>query len=363
MQHARKNRVFKPWDIVLAAVISLIVLSTMIVTFFYFYVNSNIQSENIEYYLEKEIIQPDSNLNNDLIVDEPVDEPEPVDSLAGDSLNYVIIGSDSRENENSDIVNDGTVGARSDVTMIAHISHDRRFIDVVSIPRDSIVTIPDCRLSDGSYTKEQINGQFNNAFAMGDNLASSIACTVSTITENTGLDIDGYIVADFNGFQETVDAIGGITMNVPEKMVSKKANLNLDVGVQRFDGETALAFVRARTFEIGSGIGSDIERIERQQELLSAITEKIFTFETLSNPKKIINLTNAVTNSFVVNPELANINSVIGLAYSLRHIDSENINFHTVPWETWSENPNRIIWTDEANNYWNSMKKDIQITH
>lgn len=291
-------------------------------------------------------------------------EPEPVKPQKASkpekpdegSLNYMLIGSDSRSGESW-----GKDGARSDTTIVMHISADRKNIDLVSIPRDSIVDIPPCALSEGGQTSSATNAMFNSAFTRGDSLASSVACTQSTIEKNTGLKIDGFTVVDFAGFEEIIDALGGVKMNIPEDMKSKKSGLDLKAGEQTLNGEDALAYARTRTMEVGSADGSDIARIDRQQELLEAIAKQTLSRGTLTNPSKLYDVIDASLESASFSEDLGSGSALSGLAYELRSIDTENISFHTVPVTDWEQDPNRVIWTSEADKYWEALRSDERI--
>src|SRR3954469_2888690 len=93
----------------------------------------------------------------------PTKPPDPDDPSAGRAVNILVLGSDQRDGVNGEI---GGVekGMRSDTTMIMHISADRSWISIVSIPRDSLVDIPTCTMSNGTTTKAH-HGMFNSAFA------------------------------------------------------------------------------------------------------------------------------------------------------------------------------------------------------
>lgn len=289
---------------------------------------------------------------------EPVQPPKAPESKkpSEGSLNYMLIGSDSQSGESW-----GEDGARSDTTIVMHISADRENVDLVSIPRDSIVNIPPCALSEGGQTASDTNAMFNSAFTKGDSLASSVSCTKSTIEKNTGLEIDGFAVVDFSGFEEIVDALGGVKMDIPEDMKAKKSGLDLKAGTQTLNGEKALAYARTRTMEVGSADGSDIGRIDRQQELLEAIAKQALSRGTLSNPSKLYNVIDAALESASFSKDLGSGAALSGLAYELRAIDSENINFHTVPVVEWEQDPNRVVWTPEADEYWTALKNDERI--
>lgn len=306
--------------------------------------NNSVKSEDFTQYLKD---RPEvSKVNSD-------------DPNAGRDLNYVLIGSDSREGEaNSSIGGGKDQGMRSDTTIIAHISRDRDRIDMISIPRDSIVNIPSCVLSNGSETMPEYDVMFNSAFSKGHDVISSVSCTISTIEQNTGLYIDGYAVVDFSGFENMVTALGGIEFDVPHDMVSKKAKLDLKAGKQKLDGQQSLGYARARTFEVGASDGSDLSRITRQQDLLKAFAKQTLSAGTIANPVKAYNVAESVLDSVTVSPDLGSINDLSGFAYSLRNISPDEINFYTVPNMPWLYDKNRVIWTEEANDYWNALKND-----
>ncbi len=123
-------------------------------------------------------------------------------TAAAGPLNILLIGSDNREGEGVPGAS-LTSGARSDTTLIAHVSADREHVTVVSVPRDSMVPAPpDCK---NSTPKDQwVVQQWNAMFSIG-----GPACLITTIEGNTGLRMDHFAVVDFRGFRDMVDALGG----------------------------------------------------------------------------------------------------------------------------------------------------------
>lgn len=113
----------------------------------------------------------------------------PVTDYDGRAVNILVMGTDSRQGANN--IDGGAAtesSARSDTTMIMHISADRKRIQVVSIPRDTMVDIPECKSADGTIT-DSMYAQFNTAFANGAGsgdlsaraLAAGAACAISTV--------------------------------------------------------------------------------------------------------------------------------------------------------------------------------------
>lgn len=280
--------------------------------------------------------------------------PNPEDPFSG-PLNILLIGSDERdEKDDSD-----TVGMRSDTVMLAHVSADRERVELVSIPRDSWVTVPSCELPDGRFTEPRI-GKFNAAFALGGqtgDAGAAVACTITTVEDLTGVFIDDYVIIDFSGFEGMVDALGGVEFNVEEEIIDPSfGNTHIKQGLQTFDGETALRYARVRKAQ---GMdGSDISRIGRQQELLSAIIQK--AMKKTTDPAAMYNLVGSGLDMITTSETLGNLNTMAGFAWSMKDIDKENIVFKTVPVVDRGDGSN-VVWTSEADFLWEAIQNDEPI--
>lgn len=286
-------------------------------------------------------------------------EPDPDDPNAGQAVNILILGSDQRDGVNAEIGGEAA-GMRSDTTMVLHISADRSRVELVSIPRDSLVDIPSCTMTNGKTTRAT-HGMFNSAFATGwDNggdMTSAAACTINTVQLNTGIAIDHFVVVDFAGFQQMVNSIGGVPMCIPTDMRSDLAGLSLKAGFQTLDGGTALAYARARKGP-GVGDGSDTNRIGNQQKLIAAMVREVLSRDVLTNPQKLISFLSAATGSLTTDSGMS-ISNMTGLAYNLRNISSDNIKFMTIPFAPAKSDPNRVEWTSAADAVWANMANDV----
>src|SRR5579859_5686592 len=120
--------------------------------------------------------------------------------------NVLIIGSDSRLGTSAEAA-DST--DQSDTMMLVHIPADRQWAEVMSIPRDSWVPIPSCRMGNGQMSSPT-QFKINESFAYGNHTALGAACTIKTIEHNTGIYIDHFIVVNFGGFENMVSALGGV---------------------------------------------------------------------------------------------------------------------------------------------------------
>jgi LCP family protein required for cell wall assembly len=248
---------------------------------------------------------------------------EPANFEAGKPLNIVLMGSDSRAGANEEY-GDATVieGARSDTTLLLHISADRKSALVVSIPRDTVVDIPSCPRFVGGPS-EPTRDRFNEAFWQ-----AGPVCTVKTIEKMAGIYVDHFVVVDFSGFKGVVDAIDGVEVCLKEPVDDPLSGLKLPAGTQTIKGEDALAFVRAR-YTLGDG--SDIGRIDRQQAFLASAIRKMTSLGVLGNPITAYRILDQVTSSLTTSKSLDSLNGLTDFALSLSDMSPEDITFVTLP--------------------------------
>lgn len=280
----------------------------------------------------------------------------PSDPFSG-ALNILLIGSDKRADGGK---KSGVTGMRSDTVMIAHISKDRKHVSLISIPRDSWVNIPSCERPNAEDS-QAFTGKFNAAFAIGGetgDVGAAVACTTKTIEELTHVYIDDYIVIDFDGFKDMVDALSGVEFDVKSDIYDPSfANLHIKAGKQTFDGKTALRYARVRK-AVGMD-GSDLGRINRQQELLEAIIKKAKT--KTSNPAAMYKLADAGLGMVTTSKELGNLQAMAGLAWSLHGINDSNLSTLTVPIADRGDGEN-VVWTKKADTLWEMLNEDDVVT-
>ena len=289
--------------------------------------------------------------------------PDPNDPNAGQALNIMLMGSDWRGGQNA-AIGGADPGMRSDTAIVMHLSADRKRIDLVSIPRDTIVDIPACTRSDGT-TRKAHSGMFNSAFGFdpqNKDVAVAAACTVKTVEAVTHVRIDDFVVVDFVGFITMVDALGGVQICVPTDIYSPDANnVRLTAGLQTLNGALALDFARARK-GTGLGDGSDTNRIGRQHALLAAMVRKVQSKNLLTNGPALLQFLNAATSSVTASPDLADLRTLTGLALSLRGTSGANITFMTIPWSPDPTDPNRVVMTADAAGIWADIAQDKPVT-
>ena len=256
----------------------------------------------------------------------------------------LIIGSDNRSGADAKYGTDE--GARSDTTILFHTPADRRDATAVSIPRDSMVQIPDCTKSDGTIAPANY-GMFNSAFDEG-----GIACTVKTVESLTGVTITHFVVLDFTGFAATVDALGGVKVCTTAPIDDPDSDLDIPAGVQTLDGEQSLAFVRVRHI----GDGSDLARIERQQYFMHVFSGQIRASGLLTDPLKLYRVLDSATKSIVTDPGLGSLSDLYSLAETLNQVPDSSVSYQTVPVVPYPEDNNRVIWDEPgATNLWASL--------
>ncbi|MFE9030187.1 LCP family protein [Streptomyces iakyrus] len=253
-------------------------------------------------------------------------------SLVKDARNILLIGSDSREGSGNARYGRDSGTERSDTTILLHLSAGRDNATAVSIPRDLMVNLPGCRRPNGSRSAPRF-AMFNQAFQLGGS-----ACTIRTVEKLTDIRVDHHVVVDFHGFKEMVDAVDGVEVCLRQPIDDRAAKLRLPAGRVTLDGEQALGYVRARKT---LGDGSDTERMERQQRFLGALVNKVRSNDVLLNPAKLYPVLDAATSSLTTDPELANLRGLYALVRGLRDIPMEQVQFLTVPRESYAYDANR----------------------
>lgn len=277
----------------------------------------------------------------------------PANPDGGRPVTVLLMGSDSREGENGFIGGTTSTGAKSDTTLLVHLAADRSWATAVSIPRDSMVRVPQCIDPQTGRTVPGSRRIFNDAFTTG-----GPACTLKTVESLTGVRIDDWVVVDFSGFTAVVDALGTVPICVAEPVNDTRHNIHLPAGRSEVDGRTALAYVRER-YTLGDG--SDLGRIERQQAFLSSVLQKATSAGTLANPARTYAFLDAVTRSLQMNPELSRLTRLAALAQDVQHVGLKNIQFLTVPNGPDPKDPNRLVWTERADDVWAALRLDRPI--
>lgn len=293
--------------------------------------------------------------------DRPTIVEDPSDPYAGKQLNILVLGTDLRDAEIEAFAGKADSIA-SDTTMLVHISGDRKHVEVVSIPRDSMVSLPSCTTGDGGTSYASDYAMFNSAFALGagnaQNLETAAACTVKTVEHLTGVRITSHVVLKMTGVIDIVDALGGVEVDLPEPItgVKKVQNLELPAGKQTLDGMTSIEFLRVRK---AKGMdGSDLGRIKRQQFFVDAMIKQVLAQNLITDSPKLYSVLKAALASISTSPDLGTTSALAGLAFSLKDIPAENIVFTELPLTADPRNANRVVWLPEADEIWERIIHD-----
>jgi LCP family protein required for cell wall assembly len=315
-RRSRTRRILKWTAISMAAII---VLATGLVVADYYYLNGKITVDPL-------VFPKDAN--------RPSKAP-----TALKAENFVLIGSDSRAGASGHDTGGSKIqGARSDTTIIMHISASHPGATLISIPRDSYVQIPSCVVGPNGQTSQPEMNKFNAAFSIGGEYDAKYApsCTVHTIETLTGIHIDHYAVVDFAGFEHMVDALGGVRMCVAYPLKDPVVDVdgsyhgsNLDLPAGKsvpINGFQALALMRARYALDGGG---DLPRIKRQQEFVAAMIHKATSTSLLIDPFKLQHFLSAAASALTTDG--FGISTMRKLASALHNVGAGGVRLLTVP--------------------------------
>ena len=246
---------------------------------------------------------------------------------ASSAVNYLLVGSDTRiglTKAELKALRVGSVasaaGKRSDTILLVHISKARDKAVIISLPRDTLVTIPQRTDSNGKVIAP-FKAKLNAAYNYGD-----APLLIQVIESMTNLRIDHYVEINFAGFAHMVDSLGGIQVCTKTNINDPKSHLVLAAGVHTLDGIQALKYVRTRDFD---GMG-DLGRMQRQQQFMSSVLRKATSTGVLLNPIKMLNFFNAAMATVKTDSAL-NSGDLITLAKQMRNLSASKVRTLTVP--------------------------------
>lgn len=281
-------------------------------------------------------------------------EKERPASVVHDAENILLIGSDSRAGDNRKYGRDDGGSQRSDTTILLHLAANRKSATAMSIPRDLMANIPACHKQDKTASRPQF-AQFNWAFEFG-----GTACTIRTVEKMTGVRLDHYMVVDFNGFKDMVDAVNGVEICLKDPINDSAAHLKLPAGRQKLSGEQALGYVRVRK---SIGNGSDTERMDRQQQFLGALVNKVQSNGVLLNPTRLYPVLDAATKALTTDPGLDTLKDLYELVRGMRNVPTDKVQFLTVPRQPYAANRNRDeLVQPDADRLFKQLRDDKPLT-
>ncbi|MEU3601665.1 LCP family protein [Streptomyces sp. NPDC006798] len=275
------------------------------------------------------------------------------------AVNILVIGTDKRTGKGNTAYGDRKSKGHADTTILFHVAKDRSNATALSIPRDLITDIPDCQVKvDGEITT--IPGTSGKRFNESLGVAGrDPGCTMQTVEELTGIPVDHFMMADFNAVKELSTAVGGVEVCLDKPINDKDSKLNLSAGKHVVKGEEALAFVRTRK---SVGHGSDLSRIEIQQQFLSSMIRKMKSGDTLTSPTKMWDLANAATKALTVDTGIGSIKKLQSLGLELAKVNTKNITFTTVPVKDNSDGATVLLEESQAGPLFSMIKNDVSLT-
>jgi LCP family protein required for cell wall assembly len=213
---------------------------------------------------------------------------EGIDSVKlEEPIAMLLMGMDSREETGS---------LNTDVMMVGVLHPKTKTVTVVSIPRDTYIRLE-------GYPR----GKANSFYSRGERMKAREERNKETVT-TTGpelakevfsnyfnIPINHFVTIDFEGFRKVVDAFGGLEIYVDQEMhyIDRADGTNIDLreGQQVLDGKNTLDFVRFRKSNRGGPDSNDIERNERQQQVISQMVDKLKSFNGFLKIGEILEIT------------------------------------------------------------------------
>ncbi|WP_414170772.1 LCP family protein [Streptoverticillium reticulum] len=275
-------------------------------------------------------------------------------------VNILLLGSDSRATkENQDLGgarDDADRPPLADVQMLVHVSADRSNMSVISVPRDTRVTIPKCTDPDsGKVYKETTSQIINTSLVNG-----GPGCTVASWEELTGIPIDHFMMIDFSGVVNMADAVGGVPVCVDANVYDDKSGLRLPKGTHTVKGQQALQWLRTRH---GFEDGSDIGRTHAQHLYMNSMVRQLKAGTKLSDPAQLTGLAEAATKALTVDKDLGSVKKLYDLADDIKRVPSGRITMTTMPWVADPQDPDAhvIPKPGDADRLFSLVRNDIAL--
>jgi LCP family protein required for cell wall assembly len=281
---------------------------------------------------------------------------------AGQGLNILLIGSDSREGITEEERQRYRIGGEpcycADTIIVLHLSADRKRASVVSLPRDSYAELP-------AHTVGGPGGERHPAHPDKMNAALSHGgppLMVRTVEKMTGVRIDHYLEVSFLSFMRGVDELGGVDVCSVRPLRDEKSGLDLPPGTSTLSGGEALQYVRARSLDPSADIG----RMQRQQRFLASVVDKAVSAEVLLNPDRLRRTAGAMLDSVRVDPDFG-VEEVIELGKAMHAVRTSGTEFTSVPIHSMGrelpDGGSTIAWdTKAAERLFRALREDRPLT-
>ncbi|MGP3967953.1 LCP family protein [Streptomyces sp. 6N223] len=291
----------------------------------------------------------DSKLRREVDLSMVEDRPE-----SGEGTNYLIVGSDSREGlseeERNELHTGDPEGQRTDTMVLLHVGDNGN--TMISLPRDSLVTIPAFTGSESGNRYEPEQQKLNTAYSY-----EGPWLLVRTVEYNLDIRIDHYMEIGFGGFANVVDALGGVEMCFDEPVQDENSGADFDKGCHNLNGAEALAFNRQRYQEAEGDLG----RTRNQQEFLGTISDKMASMGTILNPFRLYPTLGAGLDSLIVDKDMS-LWDLRTVFYAMRDAKQMNIPVEN-PGHDGGALGSTVLWDEErTERLMNQIRNDEKIT-
>lgn len=182
--------------------------------------------------------------------------------------NILLIGNNARNATGP--LSLGTAAGLADILMVVHIDPTKHLVTLISIPRDTLYALPGWK-DPIPKIKETLFLGLQESPLRGPQFA------MQSVAKLTGMPISAYVVTDFQGFEDAINAVGGIDIYIPATLIDPvHSGANFQKGLQHLTGAQALAFIRIRQNTAGNGYRTnDFQRMGAEQQVLLALKEKL----------------------------------------------------------------------------------------
>ncbi|MGW9629409.1 LCP family protein [Agromyces sp. NPDC055520] len=282
-------------------------------------------------------VKPGTELASEHLLDDVPD----IGAMDG-GLNFLLVGSDKRPESGAFGDPEEDSAELNDVTMLLHISQDHSHVEVVSFPRDMIVSVPECpdpEDPEGEPLSAMSGVKINTLLEHG-----GIGCIARTVEQLTGLQVPVGGIVEFDGVAALATAVGGVEVCLADRIDDDYSGLHLDAGTHAISGYDALAFLRSRH---GVGDGSDLGRISNQQTFLASLMRTLQSGGTLSDPTKLYSIAKAVTSNMSLSPALQDPTRLIEIARAVQDVDLSKVAFIQYP-TGYNDDRSAVVPSDSA---------------
>ncbi|MGW0122415.1 LCP family protein [Streptomyces sp. NPDC003327] len=288
----------------------------------------------------------------------------PPNALGDTPINILLIGSDSRNDEKNIALGGGRDDKNrkplADVQMLLHVSADRQNASITSIPRDTVVPIPECRGEDGTPYPATTNRPINESLQRG-----GPGCTLTTWETLTGVYIDHWIMVDFAGVVAMADEVGGVPVCVKTGVHDKStrqqkggSGLKLPKGTTEVKGEQALQWLRTR-----HAFGSDQNRAKAQHMYMNGMMKKLQEQNAWSDTGRLMGLAETATKALKVSTEIQSVSALFELSMQLKNVKIDRLTTATVPTAPYPPRP--LEWLQpvdaSAEKIWTMLREDTAL--